>query len=151
MSTRSIIARAAGDGFVDGTYVHSDGYPSGRGPILQTLFARGRLDEVIDERWGWSFLDPEVESNEYRYAVGTMVPGIGNSYRGHDPSCADYRFAFPSESWDAFDTEWAYAVNVDTGKCAVYTVAGEAPPTLVAIVDLTHQVDWEAIESKVYA
>src|SRR5262245_14061429 len=107
MSTRSIVARATDTGFTDGTYVHWDGYPTARGPILQHLFRQGTLDKVIGHPWGWSDLDPNVEQREqHDYDVGTMVPGIGRSYEGHDPTCTNYNFTYTEgEPFDGWDTE----------------------------------------------
>ncbi len=61
MSTRSVIARQAGDGFI-GRYHHSDGYPSGVGAAIYKLYngyfkqdAKRMLEVLIDEHpAGWS-------------------------------------------------------------------------------------------------
>ena len=59
MSTRSVVAVQAGDGW-RGRYVHSDGYPSGVGVTLLKLVERDGLEQVIktltQDHYGWSHL-----------------------------------------------------------------------------------------------
>ena len=72
MSTRSCVARRTADNGWEGRYVHFDGYPEARVPVLLDLIYRKGVDRVrnvvID--WntkGWSCLTGEHETlNEYQ-------------------------------------------------------------------------------------
>ena len=153
MSTRSIVAKAAEDGFVDGVYVHSDGYPTARGPVLfelaSALGSPAELWRVLDSahNGGWSYLDPRyVRSDSYLGDRGQLVPGVGERYTDVQME-DDWRFAWhgtsimPSDGW----AEWAYAIEPDAGTLAVHLVRnGTAVP--LAVVRFGDEVDWEAIE-----
>jgi len=92
MSTRSCVARRTADNGWEGRYVHFDGYPEARVPVLLDLIYRKGVDRVrnvvID--WnpqGWSVLSGERETlNEWqqdgRFAV---VSDYGIAYRDRDP------------------------------------------------------------------
>ena len=64
MGTRSVVAIPDGTSW-RGRYVHWDGYPEGRIPVLRALVARDGLEVVIKTiitgpHYGWSHLDPEM-------------------------------------------------------------------------------------------
>ena len=86
MATRSVVAIPAGDGWM-GRYVHWDGYPEGRLPILLELVARDGLDQVVQTvvqgNYGWSHLDPEAGmqmDDMYQDGRFIPVPGYGMAY-----------------------------------------------------------------------
>jgi hypothetical protein len=92
MSTRSCVARRTAENGWEGRYVHFDGYPEARVPVLLDLIYRKGVERVrnvvID--WnpqGWSVLSGERETlNEWqqdgRFAV---VSDYGIAYRDSDP------------------------------------------------------------------
>ena len=86
MSTRSIVAIPAGDGWM-GRYVHWDGGPARRLPILQELVKRDGIVPVIDtivrNNYGWSHLDPEQTHELEGYHTDKRFiaqPGYGVAY-----------------------------------------------------------------------
>jgi len=86
MATRSIVAIPAGDGWM-GRYVHWDGGPARRLPILQELVKRDGIVPVIDtivrNNYGWSHLDPEQTYGlEGYHTDGRFLarPGYGVAY-----------------------------------------------------------------------
>ena len=64
MSTRSVVYGRTESG-IKGVYVHSDGHPDSRLPVLAELIRRDGVDRVmstlLEQTWGWSFLDSDPE------------------------------------------------------------------------------------------
>lgn len=135
MSTRSIIALADGDGFRDGVYVHSDGYPSGRGPILYRMFhdRDGDAERLWNDlnagtKGGWSFLHAgETYTNwngkqtipDSLGERGEWVPGTGYKYLDSDDCRSDWH----GEEWKEgppFQIEWVYALHIPSATLSVY-------------------------------
>ena len=86
MSTRSIVYGRTDSG-IKGVYVHWDGYPEGRLPVLHALIARDGVDKVMSTLLarpsGWSSLHPEQDSQlPPLYSDGRfeVVPGYGIQY-----------------------------------------------------------------------
>lgn len=102
MSTRSIIARAAGDGFTDGVYIHCDGYPTGRGPeIFAAVEQEGAgplLERITATRW-WSAWDTPMEglSEDLDDSLEEWHGGIFNS-----------------------DCEWIYVIDPDRDMLSLF-------------------------------
>ena len=152
MSTRSVIARIDKDVFV-GRYHHSDGYPSGVGKTLYTLYngffkrdATRMLEVLIDEHpAGWSNINGADFSKR-----------IGYHERNHGTTDCPQCYCHGSRHEEAnlinstdigWDIEWAYAINDKTGQMFIHT--GQACRDIVAIVDLNGpEPDWEAIEAR---
>lgn len=91
MGTRSYVAAETESG-IKGVYVHWDGYPEGRIPVLQRLIARDGLSKVvrtiIGKPNGWSSLDDRAVDHESAGMAGEMltggrfelIPGYGVQY-----------------------------------------------------------------------
>ena len=86
MATRSIVAIPAGDGWL-GRYVHWDGGPGTRVPVLMELVKRDGvvpvIDTIIRTNYGWSHLDPDQTPElEGIYSDGRFIaqPGYGVAY-----------------------------------------------------------------------
>lgn len=118
MSTRGIIGRPVGDGFV-GKYHHFDSYPEGLGAALQLLregFFHGDLDAMrkmlIDEHpAGWSTI---VDCN-------FTQPAGFDSKNGPRCYCHGERAEEKQDfnSWSDNWCEWAYVIP-DSGDISVY-------------------------------
>lgn len=90
MSTRSVVYARTESG-LKGVYVHYDGYPDGRLPVLAELIRRDGVSAVVvailGRPSGWSHLSPhqdgELEGgqNDGRFIA---VPGYGVQYN-HEP------------------------------------------------------------------
>jgi hypothetical protein len=122
MSTRSAIARQAGDGFI-GRYHHSDGYPSGVGQTLYRLYngqfkrdAAHMLKVLVDEHpAGWSTI---IGSNLGECADFSKKIGFRNRDHGtaDNPQCychgdrheEEYTI---TESTVGDDIEYIYVIN----------------------------------------
>jgi len=86
MATRSVVAIPAGDGWM-GRYVHWDGSPDSRVPILLKMVKRDGIVPVIDtivrNNYGWSHLDPDQTHELDGYHTdGRFLarPGYGVAY-----------------------------------------------------------------------
>lgn len=87
MATRSVVAIPAGDGWI-GRYVHWDGSPGSRVPLLLELVARDGIDKVrqtiVSDHYGWSHLHPEqgpeIAESWYQDGRFIAVPGYGLAY-----------------------------------------------------------------------
>lgn len=172
MSTRSIVARPHGDGF-RGRYVHSDGMPTWRGPVLERLIAREGADRVLavlcDEHYGWSSLDPDQGpetpyGDDQRFQV---VLGWGVAYTDTvidtGPLGPGYQQVTEEEWWtwrrrwtwpddDLSGTEWAYVITPE-GNVAVYKVDGypQSTATLVGVYPTDGSTDWQKVQADGYA
>jgi hypothetical protein len=137
MSTRSFVGITDSEGGFRGRYVHNDGYPSARGPVLTNLIAQadGDLDYVLrvitEEHPAWSYLHPTHEEN-YLDERGEIVPRFGLAYTVESGQ-ADW------DEWVAgviggtfydnedYGTEWGYVFTSHDSRDAdliVLTVEG---------------------------
>lgn len=147
MATRSIIARTDGDGWTDGVYVHWDGSPSSRIPVLTDLVARadGDVASVLDvltsaiSGGGWSVINPCSQKEDGRSldGRGEFVEGYGIRYLDNP---GEVSFAWHGEDIDFAGAEYVYAIDPASGVCAVFEIGwrGETPEalTLLKTVDL---------------
>lgn len=86
MGTRSIVYARTESG-IKGVYVHWDGYPDGRLPVLAALMARDGVDKVVctllARPSGWSHLKPSQDGTLREYESDgrfEAVPGYGVQY-----------------------------------------------------------------------
>lgn len=114
MSTRSVVALPR-DGGWEGRYVHSDGYPEARVPILTYLIERDGLDEVIsnliEDNYGWSYLDENQDRTMHQmYRDGRFIarPGYGLAYT-YEQAGSDRWLT--NNTADALWIEWVYILN----------------------------------------
>ena len=114
MSTRSIVAAQTEKGLV-GVYVHFDGYPEGRLPVLEALIKRDGVETVVAtllEGQDWSSLDNEPEPPGEFDGGKTFVPGYGLCYSskyGSDRS----PYWTPDQGYDWMGTEYIYFIHPD--------------------------------------
>lgn len=177
MSTRSSVGipTHGGDSW-KGRYVHSDGYPSGMGPVLRALVQRDgweRVGEVICvEHAGWSNLNPsqpditgvklpKLKKGEHHrfdygtaeYVAYTFSPNGGHG-DGRFDNVPDYGISYNIASGQVDEEDWITPDNCGGYDVAWLYVIG---PTglFVATPQLTHQElfrwsdpepDWQAYE-----
>jgi hypothetical protein len=86
MGTRSIVYGRTESG-TKGVYVHFDGYPEGRLPVLEALIKRDGVNKVastlLARPSGWSSLDPKQDAvlpDHYNDGRFEAVPGYGVQY-----------------------------------------------------------------------
>jgi hypothetical protein len=116
MSTRSVVYGRTDSG-IKGVYVHSDGHPETRLPVLAELIRRDGVDRVmstlLEQTWGWSFLDPDPEGaplpDSKQDGRFELVPGYGVRYTAEDGGEPNYR----GTSNDAPDVAYVYVVEQD--------------------------------------
>jgi hypothetical protein len=123
MATRSIVAAHTEKG-VRGVYVHWDGYPEARIPVLTELLARDGVGKVVATIMGtpagWSSLDPTQKAvlddtpgySDDRFAA---VAGYGVQYtltdnNGYVQGNEEY---WTPEDTDAYGAEFAYLITED--------------------------------------
>ncbi len=122
MSTRSVIARQAGDGFI-GRYHHSDGYPIGVGAAIYRLYngyfkqdAKRMLEVLVDEHpAGWSTI---VGANLGEVADFSKRIGFHEQNHGTTtcPQCYCHGDRHEEENTITdqdvpFDIEYIYVIN----------------------------------------
>ena|SRR6478609_4280553 len=119
MGTRSIVAARTESG-IKGVYVHWDGYPEGRLPVLRAMIERDGVSKVvrtiIGKPNGWSHLSNEMgDELESMHSDGRFiaVPGYGVQY-------ADYPIQGDQNYWEPKDhtesevfIEYIYIINED--------------------------------------
>ena len=112
MSTRSCVARRTADNGWEGRYVHFDGYPEARVPVLLDLIYRKGVERVrnvvID--WnprGWSCLTGEREELDWFQQDGRfgVVSDYGIAYRDGEP------FMISSNDEPDCFIEWVYILD----------------------------------------
>lgn len=87
MGTRSIVAARFAEG-LKGVYVHWDGYPDGRLPVLKALIERDGVETVIKtilgKPSGWSSLSQHQEPDDLGFGMDDgrflAIPGYGVQY-----------------------------------------------------------------------
>lgn len=84
MSTRSFTGGVTERG-VEGRYVHYDGAPEARLPVLDAIVARDGAAAALRtimaaDRGGWSYLDTERAENTLGADRAEVVPGYGLRY-----------------------------------------------------------------------
>lgn len=168
MGTRSFIAEPYGESW-RGRYVHWDGYPTSKGPMLQALIARdGReavLETILHRYYGWSSLhptqpditgvEPDVNapygSPAYEASRFTSdgrfanVPGYGIAYTTEQGQSSEDQWITPEglASGEDWDTEWGYVVfprEIVVMSCYDHWERKE-------IVPIDEPVDWDKIEA----
>lgn len=91
-----------------GVYVHFDGYPEGRLPVLHELIARDGVDKVVSTLLklphGWSYLDHEAVYDQGH----DLVAGYGARYPSGDD---DYRT--PEDVFGDIFIEYLYVIEED--------------------------------------
>jgi len=131
MATRSVVAIPAGDGWI-GRYVHWDGSPDSRVPVLLELIARDGIDKVrqtiVSDNYGWSHLTPEqgpeITESWYRDGRFIAVPGYGLAYT-REQADAD-----PNYTDTTSDPVWIeYAYVLGTRSITVMEGTGDKPGT----------------------
>ena len=169
MSTRSVVARVEGDGF-RGRYVHSDGYPASRGPVLFALYhdtfqrdAERMMSVLLDHHYGWSSLDPaEGTEGSWKaksgYGTGLLeiysdgrfvqVPRVGVAYTTEQDQTTEDEW-YTQDDADVF-LEWAYAVDVESRTLTTFTAEKDGSeyrwkPVNFASLDRA-QPDWGQLE-----
>ncbi len=157
MSTRSVIARQVGDGFV-GRYHHSDGYPSGVGAALYKLYnghfkqdAKRMLEVLIDEHpAGWSTIVGRTLGE-----VADFGKRIGFRERDHGttdcPQCychgSRHEEAYEITDQDVpFDIEYIYVINE---HAALMTIISKHTDLFYTVRLDGPEPDWKAIENKI--
>lgn len=125
MSTRSIVFARTESG-LKGVYVHWDGYPQGRLPVLHEMIRRDGVSKtvstIVASPSGWSHLNPLQGSElEPMYDDGRFiaVPGYGVKYNdqpvefhGREIIQGDTEYRTPEMSQDVF-IEFMYVIEED--------------------------------------
>ena len=165
MSTRSVIARARGEGKFAGRYVHCDGMPTSMGATLWTLL-RGHFQDdlsamlkyLIDAKHahaGWSALVgkdfnlrpgytwQKATADGAKYEVYSKRPDYRRpqsfASRPEDP----YLFT-EKDLEDGTHVEWLYAFDQEHRKLFVRDVSAKED---VAVIDLNgEEPNWTVIE-----
>lgn len=123
MGTRSYVAAETERGTI-GVYVHWDGYPEGRLPVLRAIAARDGLAKmvktIVGKPNGWSSLSPNAHDADSAHMTDSMqrdgrfelVPGYGVEYTEVEGQ-ADTSYWTPAthhpESW----AEYIYIIRPD--------------------------------------
>lgn len=136
MSTSSFVGTVDSSGRFAGRYVHFDGYPTARGPILTEILA-GRdhnlalvLDVLTRQHYGWSSLSADTGQEPKTKLDGraVAVAGVGYAYTTHQDQ-ADPNDWITGRLGQRNDNptwcEWAYlftSAHTDTASLAVIQV-----------------------------
>lgn len=149
MGTRSIVAARIGDQ-IRGVYVHWDGYPEGRLPVLRALIERDGVGQVVDtilgKPSGWSSLSNHQSTELDAFLCDgrfLAIEGYGVQYndepvqiRGESVVQADADYWVPEDhSTDDIWIEYIYIINQDG------SVDWAASPAAAAFDDLAWQSD----------
>lgn len=112
MGTRSVIAKAEGDGWVKGRYCHLDGYPSSQAiQLARIVEAKGSVDAALDVllKHSWSSLDPDSMLSSQDDDRFSVYSGVGKSNDQGKDGADDEDWIFRNS--DGWGTEWAYALS----------------------------------------
>ncbi|MBS2550484.1 hypothetical protein KGQ19_26795 [Catenulispora sp. NL8] len=122
MSTRSVVAFDDGES-ITGIYVHSDGYPEGRLPVLRDIYTNtffrdlGQLrTTLLKHRAGWSLLSTDTAFTAdwaTRLSHGLDVPGVGVAYAEED-------FDMTGSGSEVFAEEYAYVFDLADQSLKVF-------------------------------
>lgn len=109
MSTRSIVAFETEVG-IRGVYVHYDGYPDGRLPVLKKMINRdgaAKVTATILAIPAWASLDNDqsLDSNPF------VIEGYGRRFNPEDKD--DYFTPNQLQEW--WDSEYVYVIHPETG------------------------------------
>jgi len=125
LSTRSIVYARTESG-IKGVYVHWDGYPSGRLPILHELIQRDGVVKVVytimAKPSGWSHLNAgQGHDLEQMYSDGRFIAVHGYGVQYNDQAVevwggpvvqGDEQYRTPDDSNDVF-IEYVYIIEPD--------------------------------------
>jgi hypothetical protein len=103
---------------IRGVYVHWDGYPEGRLPVLRALIERDGVSRVVmtimGQPSGWSSLSPDTfepqapgHNGEERF---TTVPGYGVQYKPH-PIQGNEHYWTPADAPGDYGDEFIYIID----------------------------------------
>lgn len=159
MSTRSVVAKVEGDGFV-GRYCHSDGYPTARGrELFQTYRDLGNAEAVIKyavregESGYWSsFCPPSANPQEVDRSTPEGEHDFQNQYklRYHFNWCYEEDNTDLIRSWgDDWGTEWAYVI-AENGLSVFKRDYASKTWRLIGTYKWNEEPDWEAVERLAY-
>lgn len=145
MSTRSITGIISESGPV-GYYVHSDGYPDGRLPVLQALIERDGIDKVAEtiltaRNGGWSYLTVRNDDiTNFLGERGEVVEGYGLRYT--DQQVKDAPLMKLADARTDIWIEYAYFLNLETGDIEWYDFNedGDDAPVRIEHTVATKQV-----------
>lgn len=124
MSTRSAVGTIDAEGYFRGRYVHSDGYPTGRGPVLTKILARfdGGLAQMIkcitEDHFGWSYLDADYASNSLGEDRADLVSSVGLAYKNHTEQPDEWIKGKLGEPFEGGWIEWGYFFTAPTPEKA---------------------------------
>lgn len=156
MSTRSIVARAEGDGF-SGRYVHDNGYPPYQGATLWRMAKEefkgdieAMLKALVDKGVAWSLLDDaqdwaayEKRWHPYPETKKRWVKGLGVKMAQQDIEKKEWH---GEEDADFSDAEWIYVLSGGE-QPTLRVLTGKMPPELIGSFDLRgEEPDWQAVE-----
>ena len=129
MSTRSYVGNAATGRVV---YVHFDGYPEARLPILSRLIERDGAEEVVKtlmsaRTGGWSFLGDDYDHLDNQLGErGIPVSGYGLSYGDGAQREPVYIGDGLSEN-DQIWIEYVYLIHPETGIITWFQPTDKTP------------------------
>lgn len=166
MSTRSVVGTIdLSTGAWKGRYVHFDGYPTARGPVLAQILANvdGGLNvlnhTIAAQGAGWSSLTGKLQNDRPTGDNAAFVNGFGTAYRDA-PGADDWITGTVGEEFDDVFIEWGYFFTGDDPATASLLVfgfpypAGPAGALAVIPARVLHQVTdngWEHVEGLKYA
>jgi hypothetical protein len=134
MSTRSIVARVAGDGF-EGRYCHWDGYPTNRAKqLFQAYRELGNSADALKtyairdgESGYWSSFQPPSEEKKPAHRETPEGEAEFQKNLGEFSWCFEKDNYDLVKSWgDNWGTEWAYVID-DKGLSVFDYVYAERP------------------------
>lgn len=150
MSTRSVIARIGEhEGEFSGVYVHSDGYPTGRGPLLFQMIReefkgdlKAALRFIIDEHpAGWSSLIPE-------YRACFCHPRRAKNrtdFKNRQPE-PPQEFSHKNVVKGDTDVEWLYIFDEEQNRLYIHDVRNDAESIVELADGEPTKEQWTAIE-----
>lgn len=155
MSTRSVVGTVdLATGEFKGRYVHSDGYPTARGPVLTEILARfdGGLAQMLkvitEDHFGWSYLDVHYAQNTLGPARADLVSNVGLAYRNHVEQ-EDYWYTGKLNGGDDVE-EWGYFFTSTDPSTAELIVTTDGARVVAKLpVTMLHRISpagWDHIE-----
>ena len=149
MSTRSVVARVEGDGFV-GRYCHWDGYPTHRGKqLFQAYRELGNADALVKyavrkgESGYWSsFCPPSENPVEADRSTPEGEDAFQKSLSTINWAHEEDNFDLISSQGDDWGTEWAYVID-DKGLTVFENLGKWA---YIGTYKWDAEPDWESVE-----